>query len=359
MLPNRGIYCNIPGHRASKGTGLLSSPFDVMIGIVMSIKLLSLLVCLCSTAPCAFCGDQVTATKITEITLSRSGNRDGTGFQDVLTLRSDGTANYAGAKNVERVGSYSGKIPLHGFAPSFPLLAQMYEGLRGQPPSTGKPSEELTAIISTITRDGKTEEINDLCPGLDRNLWAFEMAVRGVASDIQWKKGDRLDAGTVQPQRSRLIDEANPPKVDLMAWGEEKGGVKTGLGFEENTKDGKHVVEIGRPIKLVVKLRNMGKSVVEGSYSEGTYVDQLPKVEDGEGKPVVVLPPSIRAVFRRQINYSLKPDEELTISSPEIAFVSTVHGNVTIPTVLAKPGKYKIGFEGTGKVEVEITPRAP
>ena len=236
----------------------------------------------------------------------------------------------------------------------------MYEGLRGQPPSTGKPSEELTPIISTIVRDDKTEKINDLCPGLDRNLWAFEMAVRGVASDIPWKKVEGASVGgTVEPQRNKRMDELNPPKVDLFAWGKEEPGLKKGLGFEENTKNGKHVVEIGKPIKLVVKLRNTGKSVVEGTYSQGAYFDRVPKVEDEAGNAVAVIQPPIRGGLWRQINYSLKSDEELTISNPEIAFVSTVHGNVTISTVLAKPGKFKIGFEDTGKVEVEITLKEP
>ena len=47
---------------------------------------------------------------------------------------------------------------------------------------------------------------------------------------------------------------------------------------------------------------------------------------------------------RRVVDCPLKPDEELTISSPEIAFISIGHGNVTVPTVLAKPGKFMIGL---------------
>ena len=326
----------------------------------MILKSLCVLVCLASVTHFAYCGDETAAAKVTEITLTRSGDRKGTGPEDVLTLRSDGTALYIGKKDVERVGTFTGKIPNHGFTPSFPLLTQMYQGLRGQPLSTGKPSKELTAIVSTIIRDGKTEEINDLCPGLDRTLWAFEMAVRGVANDIRWKKAGQLGAGMVQPQRNREIDEANPPKVELVAWGEEKAGLKTGLGYAEDTKTGKHVVEIGKPIRLVVKLRNTGKSVTEGTYSEGTYFEQRPKVEEEDGKAVAVIQPPPADGLWRQIKYSLKPDEELTIATLRIVFVElTPHGNVRLPTVVAKPGRYKIGLEGTGKVELEITPRAP
>ena len=128
------------------------------------------------------------AAGITAITLTRTGDGKGAGPEDVLTLRGDGTAAYVGRKNVERIGSYSGKVPAHGFEPSFPLLARMYESLRGKPHSTGKPTETVTAVYCKVVRDGKAEEIGDLCPGIDPALWAFEMAVRGVAGDVGWKE---------------------------------------------------------------------------------------------------------------------------------------------------------------------------
>lgn len=222
--------------------------------------------------------------------------------------------------------------------------------------STGKPTQGVTAVTVAVVRGGKAEEINDLCPGLDPALWAFEMAVRGVAGDVRWEQAARPDSGTVQPQRDRLRDEADPPKVELVAWGEEKEGVRAGLGFEENTKDGKHVVGMGKPVRLVVKLRNSGKAVAEGSYTQSAYYERPPMVEDASGKPVPVAPPPSERGAWAIIKYTLKPGEERVLATPKVVFVSQRPvGEVSIPTVEATPGKYRIGFDGTGKVEVEVT----
>jgi hypothetical protein len=127
------------------------------------------------------------AKKVSEITLERSGA--GEGPEDTLMLRSDGKAIYVGKKNVERIGRYKGTIAEHGFQDNFSLLAETYAELRGQPHSTGKPTGgRVTAVTIRVKWDGKPEEIADLCPGLDRQLWSLEMAARGIAADIVWKK---------------------------------------------------------------------------------------------------------------------------------------------------------------------------
>ena len=131
------------------------------------------------------------AKRVTEITLVRSGG--GGGPEDALTLKSDGTALYVGTKNVARVGRYRGSVPEHGFADNFPLLAQLYTDLRGRPHSTGKPTGgRVTAVTIRVVWDGKPEEIEDLCPGMDRRLWALEAAARGVAADIAWERDEPM-----------------------------------------------------------------------------------------------------------------------------------------------------------------------
>jgi hypothetical protein len=129
------------------------------------------------------------AKKMTEITLERGGG-DG-GPEDSLTLRRDGTALYVGKANVERIGRYKGTITEHCFHDNFPLLAEAYAALRGQPVSTGKPTGgRVTPITIRVVWDGKKEEIRDHCPGLDQRLWSLEMAARGIAADIKWKKDE-------------------------------------------------------------------------------------------------------------------------------------------------------------------------
>ena len=126
--------------------------------------------------------------KLTEIRLERSGNADDSGPRDSLILRANGSALYAGGRNVERLGLYEGKLPNYGFKPPLALLEQLYGALRGKEHSTGKPTGNVTAVRWRILWDGNVEEIEDLCPGLDEGLWSFEMAVRGVAADVAWSK---------------------------------------------------------------------------------------------------------------------------------------------------------------------------
>ena len=126
-------------------------------------------------------------TGITEISVEREdGAKDGP--RDVVTFRSDKSAQYVGKSNVERLGEFTGRLPEHYFHAPFESLTEVYEGLRKDGVSTGKPNSNVTVITIRVVRDGKQEEIRDLCPGLDRRLFAFEMAVRGVAADITWKQ---------------------------------------------------------------------------------------------------------------------------------------------------------------------------
>jgi len=125
--------------------------------------------------------------RITEISLSRSGGKEGSP-QDTLTLRSDGSAAYVGVKNVARIGEYQGKIPDWYFHDSFPSLADMYAAIPGIGVSTGKPTESVTVVTLRVVVDGKPKEITDHCPGIDERLWALEMSARGVAADIAWEK---------------------------------------------------------------------------------------------------------------------------------------------------------------------------
>ena len=129
--------------------------------------------------------DIAAAKTISEITLSRSGNRNGHP-RDALTLRSDGTFHYVGERNVPRLGNFSGKISEHYFGDVFLKIAESYTALRRETFSTGKPSGAVAAVKIKVVRDGKTDELTVWCPGLDRNLFAFEMSIRGVVADAKW-----------------------------------------------------------------------------------------------------------------------------------------------------------------------------
>ena len=125
--------------------------------------------------------------------------------------------------------------------------------------------------------------------------------------------------------------------------------------MEESTGERPHPVTIGKPFRLVAMLRNTGKAVAEGSYTEAAYYERPPRVEDAAGKAVPVVKPPVSLGAWRVIPYALEPGDEMLLARPQVAFVPTEPaGPVSIPTIVAEPGRYKISFEGTGKIEVEV-----
>ena len=124
---------------------------------------------------------------ITEITLRRCGGSDGKRPVDELTFRSDGTARYVGKSNVQKIGEFTGRIPDLYFGSTFDNLAEAYiaasvAGLNS------KPTMNTTIVCLVVIRDGKKLETTDNCPGSDSKLFTIEMAILGIALDIEWKK---------------------------------------------------------------------------------------------------------------------------------------------------------------------------
>ncbi len=141
----------------------------------------------CALAVCLLASSLLTVSiaadkkpEITQITIERrpSGTYPESP-QDTVILRSDGTALYAGSKNVERIGRFSGSLPKHYFGPTFENLTEIYMSFRGKGVSTGKPTSHITVITISVIVEGKEETIVDHCPGIDHRLFSMEMAVLG------------------------------------------------------------------------------------------------------------------------------------------------------------------------------------
>ena len=72
-------------------------------------------------------------------------------------------------------------------------------------------------------------------------------------------------------------------KADLTAWGNEVGGLQAGLGFRPGERRPYHH---GETVKLVVRVRNVGKEAVKFEYLRQFFIENPPAAIDGEGKPV-------------------------------------------------------------------------
>ncbi|MGV3608049.1 MAG: M56 family metallopeptidase [Planctomycetaceae bacterium] len=75
-------------------------------------------------------------------------------------------------------------------------------------------------------------------------------------------------------------------KESLTAWGNEVGGLQAGLGF----RPGEHrVYHPGEAVKLVLRVRNVGKEAVEFKHIRAFFIENPPKITDADGK-IVELP---------------------------------------------------------------------
>ena len=123
--------------------------------------------------------------EITEISLERTPCF-GTCPVDTITLHPDGTADYFGKMNVARIGHYKGRFNQDDFARLSKLLIDRkffdfqpfyWPGITDQP-----------GLITTVKRGDKTKQVHDNGRAGPIELWALEMAIAGVAKDINWKK---------------------------------------------------------------------------------------------------------------------------------------------------------------------------
>jgi RNA polymerase sigma factor (sigma-70 family) len=77
--------------------------------------------------------------------------------------------------------------------------------------------------------------------------------------------------------------EQDQDKEGFTAWGKEIGGLQAGLGFHPGEK---RAYSHGETVKLVVRVRNVGKEGVRFQYLRQFFIETPPAVTDGDGKPV-------------------------------------------------------------------------
>ena len=76
----------------------------------------------------------------------------------------------------------------------------------------------------------------------------------------------------------------DPEKEAFTAWGKEVNGLQAGLGFPAGQK---RAYSHGETVKLVVRIRNVGKEEVTFQYVPAFFQETLPTVKHGTGEPVL------------------------------------------------------------------------
>src|SRR5262249_21671145 len=92
-------------------------------------------------------------------------------------------------------------------------------------------------------------------------------------------------AETPTPAKTPQKQEKERDKETFTAWGKEVGGLQAGLGFRPGEN---RAYSPGQTVKLVVRVRNVGKEAVKFQYLKEFFIETPPTVTDDKGKPVLL-----------------------------------------------------------------------
>ncbi len=166
-------------------------------------------------------------------------------------------------------------------------------------------------------------------------------------------------------------------KEAFTAWGKEVGGLQAGLGFRPGEQRAYHH---GETVKLVVRVRNVGKEAVKFQYLRQFFIETPPRVTYGDSKPIPVPLGRLTAFgIHLPVEVNLAPAKEIELyewqprlrseSDEEMPNIGTLYGtgkfliqyervfgNSSSGSIQIDPALSKLA---TGKLELEIKSDPP
>ncbi len=199
----------------------------------------------------------------------------------------------------------------------------------------------------------------------------FEYAISNDKSILTLTAGDKTQTWKRIPKANpKQEGEKMPPeKEPFNAWGKEVGGLQAGLGFPAGEK---RAYSHGETVKLVVRVRNVGKEGVKFRYVRQFFIENPPTVTDGDGKPVP-LPHTRVWGFHALVEVNLAPGKEIELHELKLELRPANESGKDWERILFGTGKFSVQYEqligpgndkilgklATGKLELEIKTPAP
>jgi hypothetical protein len=159
-------------------------------------------------------------------------------------------------------------------------------------------------------------------------------------------------------------------------WGKEINGLQAGLGFRPGEK---RAYIHGETVRLVVRVRNVGKEGVKFHFLRQFFIEALPAVTDGEGKRVPQPRYEVSGLVHVPVEVSLAPGKAIELAALKLELrPASERGNNRF-TTLYGTGKVQLQYErvfgntaagqirldpnlsklATGKLELEIKSDPP
>jgi RNA polymerase sigma factor (sigma-70 family) len=91
------------------------------------------------------------------------------------------------------------------------------------------------------------------------------------------------------------LEPAGTNQEPITAWGKEVGGLQAGLGYRPRES---RVYRPGEAVKLVVRVRNVGKEEVRFQYLRHFFIENPPTVVDDTGKPVALIDGTAKGIYK-------------------------------------------------------------
>jgi RNA polymerase sigma factor (sigma-70 family) len=243
----------------------------------------------------------------------------------------------------------------------------------------------------TLAAAGLSQQVITLADGVVKTMLLSKLKVVGViltiavlacfgiGSAIQMYAGEQGPAAT--PPAAGATDEkkGEPPqkreKEAFTAWGKEIGGLQAGLGFRPGEKRG---YSQGETVRVVARIRNVGKEAVDFKHIWAFFVENPPKITDADGKMVQL--PNYRTRdqgLHMPRSSNVAPGKEVELY--EWTFDLQPNGENSSRSFIHGTGKHSLQCErivgptwlnpdhpnptlsklGTGKLELEIKSQPP
>jgi RNA polymerase sigma factor (sigma-70 family) len=179
----------------------------------------------------------------------------------------------------------------------------------------------------------------------------------------------KLELEVKEPEKQPQKEE----KGGFTAWGKEVNGLQAGLGFRPGEKRAYHH---GETVKLVVRVRNVGKEAVKFQYLREFFIETPPTVTGGKGKPVPLGRTDVLGIIHLPVDVNLAPGKEIELTGSQPFYELELELK---PASLYGTGKFELQYErvfgnssaggikldptlgklATGKLELEIKSDPP
>ncbi len=227
--------------------------------------------------------------------------------------------------------------------------------------------------------------VNDL-PAEFRDEVKRQLDIHGITDAQQAEMFETAAApaaslrSDVQEKPKTAATESQPKTTEqevFTAWGKEISGLQAGLGFLPRQQ---RAYRHGEAVRLVVRVRNVGKEEVKFQYLRQFFLEKPPTVTDGKDKPLSL--GRVDAFGEHfPVEVKLPPGKEIELYELKLDLGSGNEAGVGVPnySTIYGTGKFQIQYEkvlgnsssgsikldsalsklATGKLELEIKPVAP